>query len=435
MHRPPLSGFRSGINPVFTGPTDDSATESKRAKSRSRPNREPYPVSTLPLTLPRIRPLMTSIAAVLALSACAESHATRTAGWRHASIKDTHPVAESAPRQHKPGEIKKPIHRVAAKAPEVTKEAPKTAALKPEADAASAPARPVAPRSEPAKDPAPVKVAAPSAEPSPAPIPSAAAPIVSRPALPPLPPAKPAVTTVEKTQPIPVAPVAPAAPAPLKSAAIAPSNTATPSVAKAIEAPVVQPPAVTPPPKAIAPRTETVVPAPAPKAIEVRPSAPAPVAAPSVPTPAPKVVETRPTAEPRREAPAPSAPAPSPTPNASSGSGQQIAALPLPVAPSAVQPIDNQVRAVIGRAEGWLKAGNVANARALLSDAAKNDNPELLMALGETYDPLALQRYPRLAGQADAMRAVDLYGQAAGKGSDAAKAKLNALNAFLQKSR
>lgn len=105
------------------------------------------------------------------------------------------------------------------------------------------------------------------------------------------------------------------------------------------------------------------------------------------------------------------------------------------MAPSAVQPIDTQVRAVIGRAEGWLKAGNVANARALLADAAKSDNPDLLVALGETYDPLALQRYPRLVGQADALRAVDLYGQAAGKGSDAAKAKLTALNGFLQKAR
>ncbi len=152
--------------------------------------------------------------------------------------------------------------------------------------------------------------------------------------------------------------------------------------------------------------------------------------------------DVRPSAEARREpssTPAPPAAtpaiaAPVVAPSVTSGN-QKIVALPLPPTQSVAPVGDLQARTAIQRAEGWLKAGNVANARALLADAAKGENSDVVAALAETYDPIALQRYPRLAGQADATRAVELYSQAAAKGSDSAKERLKALQAFMQKAR
>jgi hypothetical protein len=158
--------------------------------------------------------------------------------------------------------------------------------------------------------------------------------------------------------------------------------------------------------------------------------------------------EVRPLTEARREAAKPAAPAQTTTPAApTSGApagvaatvpaetNAKVASLPPAAAKPAPSIAEQQVRAVIARADNWLKAGNVANARALLADAAKGENADVITALAETYDPIALQRYPRLAGQADAKWAQELYAQASAKGSEAARERLKALQAFMQKPR
>jgi TPR repeat protein len=81
----------------------------------------------------------------------------------------------------------------------------------------------------------------------------------------------------------------------------------------------------------------------------------------------------------------------------------------------------------------WLAQNNMTNARAALADATKDNDPTLLNALAETYDPIALKRYPRLANEADSARAIELYTLAAAKGSLPAKSSLARLQAALAK--
>jgi hypothetical protein len=81
----------------------------------------------------------------------------------------------------------------------------------------------------------------------------------------------------------------------------------------------------------------------------------------------------------------------------------------------------------------WLAQNNITNARAALADAVKNQDPALLNALAETYDPITLKRYPRLINEANSARAIELYTQAAAKGSQAAKTSLARLQAFVAK--
>jgi hypothetical protein len=78
----------------------------------------------------------------------------------------------------------------------------------------------------------------------------------------------------------------------------------------------------------------------------------------------------------------------------------------------------------------WLAQNNMANARAELAAGAKGEDPALLNALAETYDPIMLKRYPRMSGEADVSRAMDLYKQAIAKGSEPAKSALARLQAM-----
>ena len=75
----------------------------------------------------------------------------------------------------------------------------------------------------------------------------------------------------------------------------------------------------------------------------------------------------------------------------------------------------------------------MANARAALVDGNKGQDPALLLALAETYDPIMLKRYPRMSGEADMKRAMDLYSQAIAKGSEPAKSALARLQTLTTK--
>ena len=80
-----------------------------------------------------------------------------------------------------------------------------------------------------------------------------------------------------------------------------------------------------------------------------------------------------------------------------------------------------------------MKSGQIINARALLQDAARGESPELLAALAATYDPIVLVDYPAAQKAADAKRAADLYETAIGKGSVAAKERLQKLKVYMSR--
>jgi hypothetical protein len=118
-----------------------------------------------------------------------------------------------------------------------------------------------------------------------------------------------------------------------------------------------------------------------------------------------------------------------------------IALQPKPKAPAAATDLpgqpklaalseDQRVRDTIARANDHLQANRLINARALLQDAARGSNGELLMALAGTYDPVQLrQTHPRLVRSADPLRALELYQQAAQNGASASLARIEALRA------
>jgi hypothetical protein len=108
------------------------------------------------------------------------------------------------------------------------------------------------------------------------------------------------------------------------------------------------------------------------------------------------------------------------------------AALPANTAPKGAPLPDTQrVSATLASAEGYLRAGRVQNARALLEDNAKTGNIEILQALAETYDPLVLpDKYPKLARIGDAPRAIFYYEQAKANGALALDSRLVALKAL-----
>jgi hypothetical protein len=236
---------------------------------------------------------------------------------------------------------------------------------------------------------------------------------------------------------------------------------------KKAEAPVAEP-------KLAPVAVETIVGKPKTDAVARAPDAAVPSASAAV-VPAPKAVveDARPSAEPRRAAelpkvaanipqPAPSAPLvvapkaeqpkpveapkadavkvapPAVTPKAPVTVNIQPKAPSAPAADLAVQPKiaaiseDQRTRDTVAKAAEYQARGNFINARALLQDAGRGENGELLLALAETYDPLVLaQKYPRFARAGDTARALELYQRAAGKGATSAVARMDALKAHI----
>ena len=371
------------------------------------------------------------------------------------SIKDSHPVADAARPRHSAAKPKARIERVSLANPMAAEPAVDATTKDNMPRTARAPAAEVKPAMATAMA---VVTTVPPAPPAPVAQPRLAmtpppAEAKSQPMAQPAPAPQPAPTTAAP-MPLPrvIGVAAQTAPAdadqkalrkglrPKLAAAPALATESAPTVVSAAPAPAMPPPAPVQQPAKVetAPVQQTtkveIAPAAAPKAdvrpiAEARRESPSPVVtvvtkpADIAPAPAPQAMALQ------VMAPAPATVVPAPT----AASNQQIAALPLPTAPGTAMPNDQQIKGVLTRSEGWMKAGNIANARALLSDAARGDNPDLLTALAETYDPVALRSYPKLLGQADPAKAVEYYSKAAAKGSDAARDRLTSLNQFIHK--
>lgn len=79
-----------------------------------------------------------------------------------------------------------------------------------------------------------------------------------------------------------------------------------------------------------------------------------------------------------------------------------------------------------------MRIGNVQGARELLEPAGAR-SAEALSELARTYDPVELGRFTLVApGTANPTRAVELYTEAAAKGSSSAKARLDRLQQHLR---
>ncbi len=224
-------------------------------------------------------------------------------------------------------------------------------------------------------------------------------------------------------------PPAPAAMAPIV-------KDVTPKIAKAEPAPaaVPMPPANVPPP--ITPKS--VMPA-TPEAAPKVAAAPVQPATPVVPK-----VELIPA--PMTDAPAPAKPVVPPVaakpeiklPAAAAGANMIVkspdpASKPVTSTKTASLSEQTRVKDALDRADQFLKTGQAINARALLQEAARGENADLLTALAATYDPIVLKDYPASAKAADAKRAVELYAAAITKGSVAAKDRLTRLKNELSK--
>ena len=114
-----------------------------------------------------------------------------------------------------------------------------------------------------------------------------------------------------------------------------------------------------------------------------------------------------------------------------------VAPAPMSETPVAVSPLavkaDEKTRETLKLVDVWMRQGNIGNARTALADAVRTENSELLFALAATYDPVALQRFPKLAEKADSDYAVSFYKLAIAKGSSEAKDALAKMQAFLAK--
>jgi hypothetical protein len=106
-----------------------------------------------------------------------------------------------------------------------------------------------------------------------------------------------------------------------------------------------------------------------------------------------------------------------------------VAKQPFPKQPAAMD--DNEISALIKRGNNLLKEGDFAAARLLFERAANAGSAEAALALGSTYDPLAIKRLGAIAVKPDIESARKWYQIAADRGSAAATLQL----ANLQSSR
>ena len=82
----------------------------------------------------------------------------------------------------------------------------------------------------------------------------------------------------------------------------------------------------------------------------------------------------------------------------------------------------------IEQAELLLRIGNIAGARNVLEPFATAKHPEALAELGKTFDPIELEKFLIAPGSGNAAKAIELYTEAAGRGSLVAKLRLERLN-------
>lgn len=91
--------------------------------------------------------------------------------------------------------------------------------------------------------------------------------------------------------------------------------------------------------------------------------------------------------------------------------------------PDTPMPIAGQIE----RAELLLRIGNVLGAREAIEPGVKAKSPEAITELAKTYDPVELARFLVPPGTADAVKAVELYTEAAALGSAVARSRLDRL--------
>ena len=87
-------------------------------------------------------------------------------------------------------------------------------------------------------------------------------------------------------------------------------------------------------------------------------------------------------------------------------------------------PDDEEISALIKLGQDFLKNGDFSSARLLLKRAAEAGSAGAALSLGETFDPLLIQRLGAIGVQPDATRAHEWYERAAELGSDAALQRL-----------
>lgn len=87
-------------------------------------------------------------------------------------------------------------------------------------------------------------------------------------------------------------------------------------------------------------------------------------------------------------------------------------------------PDSEEISILIKRGQDFLKNGDFSSARLLLKRAAEAGSADAALSLGETFDPLFIQRLGAIGIQADANSAHKWYKQAAQLGSDAALQRL-----------
>ena len=88
----------------------------------------------------------------------------------------------------------------------------------------------------------------------------------------------------------------------------------------------------------------------------------------------------------------------------------------------------DEVAALFARGRATLSNGDVAAARVLLRRAAEQNDPQALVALGETYDPAVLKRIGVTRFNPDLAQAREWYRRAADLGSAAAAMRLDQLS-------
>ena len=114
-------------------------------------------------------------------------------------------------------------------------------------------------------------------------------------------------------------------------------------------------------------------------------------------------------------------------PTAIAAAAASRAAISAPPPPSSTTSASDrdEVAALFARGRATLSNGDVAAARVLLRRAAEQNDPQALVALGETYDPAVLKRLGVIKFNPDLTQAREWYRRAADLGSAAAAMRLD----------
>lgn len=343
---------------------------------------------TLPIHARRLGALTLPVLALFA-AGCATHDAHRAEAVRHGSIKDAPAAARAATPPVKRVAYAPRVHATARTAQPHAARAPATIP-----DTAPEPMQPSRPEVRPS-----LRATLPDAAPRD------------------LPPARAATTPPVDQMPAvrpPAGEVRPTTEGRRAALSTPPAPTVTPPVPPAAQ-PTVTPPAVPQAPAAAPAQAAPGIPAATVRLPAQPPAIPAPPKSAAVPATPPAAAAAQPQAAPVT---VPAEP--------------KITVVPkgdVPVAGKVVTPAGEQiVRETITRAQSYMSAGRIENARASLEDAARGGNPDLLVALAETYDPVRLREtYPRLARAGDAARAIAIYEVAKARGAKDLDARIDTL--------